>query len=410
MSRREALVWLASLMVVAAAPAPAGAQAAKTTTEPTAQELSLQFAVPASPAFKLVEVDASSVLRPTSFHQFASTLSDLGTSGGSFAVPKELGFELAPFFLSRGSRLSLTDYRKHAGLYRFRVSGAYRRGTGVEKPTLLSLGLRFAPRDASDPRMAPALVSEMTRLTADINAVCAERARTAPSDKTKEGEITCADPRANEADLQRSIAAATDAEKPALEKQLADFRRAKAERQVTIDAANARIKQLKAAWTDSAWNKSGFELALAGAAQSADTLGRHPQFRTASAWASAAAQLGAWGQFVAGANVASGRDSIVGTIRQTYTLGIGLFVGSDHYKGFVEGQASGKSAAKSAGALFNAGGEVSLAPGLWAVASEGWTLDPDTRKGRLVSHFSLRTKFPLKTPNGPAATDPDDSR
>ena len=108
MSGRRVRAWLAPIAVIVAAPVPGSAQ---TATPTTAKELSLQFAVPASPAFKLVEVDASSVLRPTSFHQFASTLGDLGTSGGNFAVPKELGFEIAPFFLSRGSKLSMRRSR-----------------------------------------------------------------------------------------------------------------------------------------------------------------------------------------------------------------------------------------------------------------------------------------------------------
>jgi hypothetical protein len=377
----------------------AAAQATPTTG--TAADYSLQFAVPSSPALKLVEIGQTSVLRPTSFHQFASTLGDLGTSSGSFALPKEIGVEIAPFFLAKGRTLTLPQYAARAGLYRFRVSGAFRRGTGVARPTLMSLGFRFAPKDATDPRSDPTFIRRVTALDSIIARVCANMAETPPSETDEPGVVaTCTDPRGREAGLVRALAgASSDSARARLERELTDFRRAKANAQSAIDAANTSIRKLKDDWTETAWNRSGVELALAGATQTADTLGRNPEFRSASAWLSAAARIGTWGQLVGGGNVTTGRDSVTTRVRQSGAAGAALFIGSDRYKGFVESQVSVKSVAKSVGAVATAGAEVFLGPGLWANASAGWNLEPGTHEGRVVTRVTLRTKFPLSTPD-----------
>jgi hypothetical protein len=396
MCSRAALVALCSIAV--SAPSTAAQATAPTGT---ASDYSLQFAVPSSPAFKLVEVGQTAILRPTSFHQFASTLGDLGNSSGSFALPKELGVEIAPFFLAKGRTLTLPQYAARAGLYRFRVSGAFRRGTGVARPTLMSLGMRFAPKDATDPRSDPTFIRRVTALDSIISRVCADMAETRPSETDEPGVVaSCTDPHGREAGLVRAIAkTSSDTSRARLERELAAFRRAKGDAQSALDAANAGIKKLKDQWTETAWNRSGLELALAGATQTADTLGRNPEFRSASAWLSAAAQLGTWGQLVGGGNFSTGRDSVTTKVRQTGTAGVGLFIGSDKYKGFVESQISVKSVAKSIGAVATAGAEVYLGPGLWANATTGWNLDSGTHEGRIVSRVTLRTKFPLSTPD-----------
>jgi hypothetical protein len=398
--RRSRLPFAA--MVILAGTSQLDAQAANgTPSDPKvrAEEFAQQFAVPASPAFKLVDVATSSILRPTSFQQLATTFGSLGLTSGDFQLPKELGIELAPFFLSRARTLALQDYRRNALLYRLRVSAATKRRDDAAGSTDLAFGLRIAPYDATDPRSSRQLIERVTQETDRIVAICAREVSGPPRPTDKVGVVkTCADPRNREEGLVAALAEAglSQARRDTLTAELQALRAHKEIVQAEIDSINERVETLRDTWSDSAWNKSGFELAVAYAARTIDSVGNGPEFRKASGWMSGALPVGSWGQLVIGGTGSLERDSVTSKRDMRWDLGTALYVGANKYKGFVELQTSFKDG--KSGIVADAGAEIFIVTGVWAHATAGWTRDPGETKARLVTRFNIRTKLPFQLP------------
>lgn len=322
-----------------------------------AEQLSMQFAVPASPAFALVDVGTSSILRPQSFQQLSASLGSFA-SGGALQIPKHVGLEIAPFFLARARDIDLAEYRRHAARYRFRTSAAMNRDR-ADGGSELALGIRFTPIDASDPRTSDVVIRRVTQIDSQINALCVQslRGNGPPRDDQPVGPIAnCGGP-----------------------------------------AAKALMDKLAKAWVDSSWNRRVVDMALGAAARTRDSLGRDPRFRAAAAWISTAWPVRSWGQLVGGLNATVGRDSLVDAVRTTAAAGLGFYVGGNRYKGFAELRGSLRQSSTGINTLL--GSEVFLHDGVWAHVAAGWRHDPGEPKTTLVSRFTLRTKFPLGTPN-----------
>jgi len=396
----------------------ASSSIAQAPTDPSQQpgnayQFSLQLAIPSSPAFKLVDVDASTILRPTSFHQLTTAASNFISENGGFSLPKELGVEVAPFFLARGRTLTLDEYRRNQLLYRFRVSAAVKQGEGAGAPTNLALGLRFSPKDATDPRTSPTLIRQLTDVTTAVNRICV-RERDAVGPPTRfdsPGVVSCADPRGRERGLDSALKSIPvddtnrAAERQALLTTLEAFRAHKSQVEREISQLDSQVATIKKTWETERWNKSGLDFAIAASGQTADSLGHDPRFAALAAWLFAAAPVRNWGQVVFGFNAQRTRDSVSAPMLWTGNVAAAFYVGGNRYKGFIEAQGSLKESAKG-GALANAGAEVFILPGLWANGAAGWELDPDDKKGRLVTRFSLRTKFPQLTPSAPRGQVP----
>ncbi|MFN8669875.1 MAG: hypothetical protein U0164_22020 [Gemmatimonadaceae bacterium] len=366
-----------------------------------AAELSTQLAVPPSPAFALVSLEESAILRPTSFQQFATSLSSFAGAGGGFALPRAVGVELAPIFLARGKALSLDQYRAHPARYRLRLSGAIKRSDDATGSTAAALGLRLSLIDETDPRTHPDAARFLTSLAEKIVAIC-RRVDGPPSDDAEPGAVSCADPRGRVASLTAQLSAlrasAPDSLRQGLERQL-DAARARAERnQREIDAINGTLERFKQEWPGNAWNRNALDVAVAASAVSRDSLGSDPRFDVLAMWLSGARRWGEWGQLVGGVSARSARDSLGGDRHAGVSLGGGLFFGANRIKGFLQLSATAQQKRKPQGEL-TGGSEFYLLPGVWAQASLGWGQEAVTGHGRLVTHFALRTAFPQLLPS-----------
>lgn len=361
-----------------------------------AGDLSTQLAVPPSPAFALVSLDESAILRPTAFQQFGTSLSTFVGANGGFALPRAVGVELAPFFLARGARLSIAEYGQHKGLYRLRLSGAIKRRDDAAGSTAAALGVRLALIDETDPRTNPEAVRLLTALAERVTAIC-RRVDGPPIDGVSPGEVSCADPRGRVASLAASLdalpASASDSVRLSLERRLSAARARAARNQEELDAIHAELERFKKEWPGNAWNRNALDLALATSATSRDSLGADPKFDVVALWLSGARRLGEWGQLVGGLSARSARDSLSGDRRAGASLGGGLFVGTNRLKGFLELSASAQQHRKP-GAELTGGSEFYLLPGVWVQTSLGWGQAGETGRGRLVTHFALRTAFP----------------
>ncbi len=107
----------------------------------------LDYAIPESPAFKLLGSNPDNILKPTSVRTVALSVGNYFLSSGS-TIPKSLAVEISPLLFN--GNVSLYDYNKNKFWYRFRfslgTSTLSNGGYGVAE------GIRFTIVDRSDLR------------------------------------------------------------------------------------------------------------------------------------------------------------------------------------------------------------------------------------------------------------------
>lgn len=341
----------AAAVVCAAAWSCVDAQIVRSTgLSPFAKDYRIDFAIPDAPAFKLLEVDRSVILRPQTARELVLALDGFRGDDNAFVVPDQIGIEFSPGLFIGGGQLRLTDYAARKYLYATRLSGATNRDSLGRSQ--LATGIRFSIVDEQDIRTrggggTDTVVTAFTQRILDVYV--AARVRVGP----------------------RAAIALTDAE------------------QRLVEAVSDSIEQY---WADRYWNASAMDLAFGARARTADSLGHAPALDEAAGWFTYANGLQGWGQLLLGAKVGAARDSS-GGLRASNTLAARLYVGSNALKGFVEGQQS-LASSTDAQWLLNSGVEFRL-PGVgWIDASAGYASHASGGRSRLVSSFKFRAGVP----------------
>jgi hypothetical protein len=323
---------LPRLVILACFSGALGAQGAADARSAFAARNKVDFAVPDAPAFKLLEVSQSAILRPQTASELSFALSGFRGANNAFVLPQELGVEISPALIAGGERLTLQRFNAQKWLYRTRLSAATRRdSTGA---STLAAGLRFTLVDEQDLRTDEnfAADEQVTPYTARILAVY----QAAGDRRTREERLAEAPIEPNEAERAQ------------------------------IDSLRAQIKEL---WKERYWNANSFEFALGVRALTADSLGRDPEVDEVAVWTTYARRLNDWGQVLFGARLSSARDS-TGERRQSTALAARLYAGSNAIKLFVEVQQTMREGA-TASWLTNGGIEVKAGPLGWIDASAG---------------------------------------
>jgi hypothetical protein len=313
---------------------------------PFAKDYKVDFAVPDAPAFKLLEVEESAILRPQTVQDLTTAFSGFRGDGSAFVVPKNIGVEFSPGLLANGQKLKLTDYQALKFLYALRFSGAANRDS-LNRGNLAG-GVRFSLVDEQDLRTSGKTATDtaITRLTASMLAIySAARNRVGPA----------------------APLAPTVDEKAALE---------------------AFGDSIKAYWARENWNATSLDIAFAGRARTADSLGHDPQLDEVAAWGTYANGLQKWGQLLLGVKVGAARDS-AGDYQASNTIAARLYVGSNILKAYAEGQ-SAIAAKVGAEWLMSSGAEIKLGEVGWLNLSAGFT-GPVEGKSRLVTSFKFKS-------------------
>lgn len=150
------------------------------------------------------------------------------------------------------------------------------------------------------------------------------------------------------------------------------------------------------------WNASRFDLALALAAQSPDTLISHAQFALFSFWATWALRWGPNGQVLLGGNFTLPRtnrnltEAVNQDTRASFNINFRYYLGRQDFRGFFETQYKYKNydvANKSL--LLNLGAEFRMGNMFWVVASAGLDnyLSESNPLNKFVSSLDLRYFF-----------------
>jgi hypothetical protein len=327
----------------------AGAQASD-----LVKDFRLNFTIPDAPAFKLIDVDKSKILRPTSVRELGVVVSDFtGADNSILTIPKAFAVEFSPALLLSGSELTLRDYQTKPALYRLRISGATKRLQGESGPSQIAFGLRVSLIDESDLRRNQSYINSVTRITGAINEIYTQARKRAGPPPNNKIVLT-----------------------PQEEEMVNNFN-----------------KKIKEDWTEEKWNANVFDIAFALRAMSSDSTGKSLEMDKYSFWATYGNGLGTTGQWLLGGNAGFERDSTGADFKFDWSLSSRIYIGANKFKGFVEAQAA-KMESKDLDFLLNSGAEVTIGKDVWLVFSAGAERNGETDDWNVVSNFKFKVGFP----------------
>lgn len=334
-------------LVLACIPAPLVAQ-----TGPVAQQFEVDFAIPDAPAFELLNVDESDILRPTTPRALAAGFSDMFRGeGGGLEAPNAFAIEAAPFLLARGRNLSLQQYQKNPTLYGMRASAALQRSASTGAATGIALGVRLSLNNENDLRMNREYVQAANALTAAITKVYVDaRMREGPPPKP---------------------IVLTDEER---------------------ESINQLVQPFRKRWELTQWNANVLDVAAGLSAVSADSLGNDLKVGALAAWGTWGRGFGNWGQLLLGGRGTFGRDDPDEERALGGSIGGRFYAGTNAYKVFVEGQGT-LAADASPGWLVNTGGEARVLSRFWANFSAGVNWE-GTGNPHLTGRFTIKAAAP----------------
>jgi hypothetical protein len=328
--------------------APAFAQIAAPGGSPPAWTFRTNFAIPDAPAFELLEVDPSTILRPQATRAFALDLSKFQGTDGSFAIPRAIALEFSPALLLEGDRLGDNRTVRHPGLYNLRLSLAALRDQTTGQSVQLAGGLRMT-------------IADGTRVKND-------------KDYPLDLQIT---PLTDQAVVIYSDA--TKAERVhgpiVLPK----------EQQEQMDAL---AKEVRERWAKRYWNVARLEAAVGLLGTAADSTGRDIRLDQVSLWLSGSLGIQGWGQLLVGFRGGSSRDSLSGDYSQLSSFAARLYAGGAETKAYVELQQTMREGSKAQFAG-GTGLELTVSDWLWLNFSGGFE--------REDGHTHTSTGFKLKT-------------
>ncbi len=385
--------WAPALLFLLA-PALAEAQHIDTTL---AKSFKLEFAVPDAPAFTLLEVDQSQVLRPTSVRELGLAVSDFVGDDGKVTIPQAFAVEFAPLLLVNGPHLTVEEYQKKDWLYRLRLSAATRRVSDGPRPTQVAFGLRVGIVDKGDLRHNDSTAAWRQFLT----SMTTQLVRTKQSVDDTLAALMGVEWLAEHPDATDTLLAQPDAtarEAAAHRLQVTDAALGPlmaffTDQPRTVAQIDGAISQRKKALQDFFWNAFSVQAALALSAAGDDSTGKDLKLRKYTGWLALAGPIGRKSQWLLGAQEGGERDSVSGKFHFTAAVSARVYVGINAVKFFAEGEGR-FSDGRAPRYLLNTGGEISPHFGGWLTFSAGLAYDYNIHDSGLVTSFAYKFGLP----------------
>ena len=384
--------------------------------------LKRNFAVPEAPAFSLLDVDSSKILRPSSVRELGV---ELANSAGGVGIPSALAVEFSPGMLVAGARTTIAQYASLAPLYRLRLSLGTKRDSTTKGRTQLAVGLRTSLYDASDPRTNHQVRDTIIKLLRPL-----EHEKNWVRDSLL--EVNCVAPGQDTAKVHEQVLQ-VDAKAAAQPGVVACLRRAGRLESISTETVSGELRSsdtTKATYrtlfgiadsilalvhhrTDSLhrhadsvlkrvsdpsklWNNNAVDVAVAMRGSSADSLGRGLLADDYSAWLTAALGYSKWLWWFLGAQAAADRDTTSKhRFRGSGHLATRVYAGSNAYRAYLEAQV-GAAVGNRASWTFTGGGELSLGGGFWTTVGVGWA-ESGPGTGRVVSRLGVKAGIPGAT-------------
>jgi hypothetical protein len=285
----------------------------------------LNYAVPESPAFKILGVTPTNIMRPSSTRNIAVSIGDYVAKNGA-SIPKNLALEISPSLFN--PKLGLADFSKNRIWYTSALSIGTKQNQ--DGSYALGLGLKIRLIDESDLRTNKTLLNYFDGLGIPIVQRFKDAVFGAAMDLHKQNpSISVPDAIVK---INHSYNEPTDPDHAKIKKQIDGLINEKINTQ-QISVFREKIK-------NETWNKPVWDLGIAGLFNSKDSLLQN---------LSAPSIMGLWttlgipvfgqnGQWLFGVNVQytdSGKNKLNTWI---INLGTRLYYGVNDFKGYWEGE------------------------------------------------------------------------
>ncbi len=330
-------------------------------------DFKLDFAVPDIPAYKILEVESSNLLRPSNFEELTSILSQL-TNGSNFILPGSIGVEISPNLLvNRNITLQRYIDSSNEILRTLRFSIASNRRDAENKVTDLGIGIRVSIINEGDYKTDRAFQQELDQILSGLNN---QRQRLAEEFRIINGHT--ANDVANNPDIR------------ALETEFVDNRM----QSNTTGSIEALIER----YEENNWNAKKLDLAVAIKGTSIDSLADNVEFKQVAAWLTYSNGINNWGQWLFGINY--NYDDLINE-NNKLSFNARLYAGKNRIKGFIEGQYQIESFEDVNSFLLNSGFELNVIGSLWADINFGIeSIDSNIADGSdFLSDFNIRYRF-----------------
>jgi hypothetical protein len=323
---------------------------------PFAAAYRADLAVPDAPAFSLLQVDPSTILRPNTVQDLALAFSQFRGEDGGIDVPRAFALEFSPALLIAGPDLSRASYRKKRLLYNLRLSAAALNDSTAAAVDAVAFGARITLANEADLRLDDSFTQDqqVTPLTtAMVNVYQAAR------DRQVDAGLPIDAPIVLNTEEQREIERLSD--------------------------------EIRKRWADRYWNARALEVALGARASTRDGGGASPRIAEVGLWGTYATGFGDWGQLLIGARAGADRAPDEASFRQSASAATRLYLGTNSYKAFIELEQLVREGSTAA-PFVNSGAEIRLAEWIWASLSLG--LRGGDSGSETVTSFRLKSAFP----------------
>lgn len=369
-------VWLSAISLLLAAP---GWAAASLGDSLFCAQFRSEFAVPDLPAMKVLGLEGSEILRPSTAQTLTVVLSDF--AGNGLVLPGAMAVEVTPYSLVSAGRLTLADYLRTSRLCtNLRVSlGTVTRtqasGLSYSAPMRdAAIGVRFTPVDQSDLRNNRSYL----RFSDSVVEVFGNQRR--GFRRLYEDSVVAARGR----EFLNAMPGRDDSVNGYADRRFAEW----FESATGFRSKKEYFEAAKSQYIASGWNAEKLDFAMAVLLTSADSGGRNVRFRKFSAWLTYGRPAGGWGQLLVGANGSLVDDNV------TFSASPRLYAGANRAKAFIEAQYGYSERIHELRAAL--GAEVNPSDWLWV--DTGLGLDYRLLESGHSSSFTFDLKFKLTTP------------
>jgi len=340
--------WLPVVFIVFAAigvsAVRATAEGATANPDSLATSWTLNLAVPDAPAFKVLDIEPSEILRPTSAQTVAIDVASAARSG---VLPRSFAAEFAPVMLICGQKITLSDYRGSKAtrfFARLRTSFASERSDDQSGQTAAGLGLRLTIQDNADPRTDGTYLTAVSAAMQPYHDMVARFVQRVPPTGTGQVDID---------ELLKGLS-------PADADSLTSVR----------NTCQDAIEKLRLSQKRQKWNAFVWDCGFAARYDSPDSLAKDIRVNKYQAWTGAGLPLGKSAQLVLGASASTDRTGVTDFGTKQASVGGRLYLGEQSIKGFLEGQAQGTKHAPPS-RLADLGAEVNLGGSFWLEVTAG---------------------------------------
>jgi hypothetical protein len=320
----------------------------------------IDFAISDLPAFKILGIEPSNLLRPSKSDVVSFITSNILTPS-DISLPNSFAAEIAPYILLRQNSITTDDFKNNYILYNIRFSVGTVNDKKDNNKYKLGLGLRFTLIDNGDLRKDKDYINKIEKISFNmvhLKNIWEDEYKTINTNHDDPGFV-------EKRDLYVKL-------------KIKEYE----------NANNNEIKQEEENYKKLYWNKEKFDIAFGVLGSSPDSLAKNIKLKLLSAWSTYAFPLSSFGQLLIGGNINYNSLSDKGT----GSISSRLYLGSNNIKGFLEAQYKKDNDVKSTNWFLGLGTELNILKDVWINYYAGYESNKinTDNTSKFVSQFDIK--------------------